>query len=290
MFGIEQLEAFVTTVETGSFSGAARQLKKAQSVISQHIINLEIDCGVDLFIRSGRYPTLTSQGEKLIPHAKATLLQHQRLKNTVELLCNDQPSQLCIGIDEGIPMQKVSNAIAKLQAAYPNIQLEIFGASSIDIIEMLESGRVSTGLVFSELLLPNSIDFECIGAVKFDMYVAKNHSLAKITVPNMDHLRLHRQLLIRSRNTQTSSFQQAFSPDIWHANNYYLLLELALEGYGWCLLPEHIAQQSVNEGTLVRVSTEFEELGWLANIDVIQHQRDSSHPLFKQVRELFRLG
>lgn len=30
MFSVEQLQAFVTTVETGSFSAAARRLNKAQ--------------------------------------------------------------------------------------------------------------------------------------------------------------------------------------------------------------------------------------------------------------------
>jgi len=33
-FSLEQLKAFVATVETGSFSAAARQMGKAQSVIS----------------------------------------------------------------------------------------------------------------------------------------------------------------------------------------------------------------------------------------------------------------
>ncbi|MDG2658926.1 LysR family transcriptional regulator, partial [Vibrio parahaemolyticus] len=44
MFTIEQLQAFIATSETGSFSGAARKLGRAQSVVSQHIINMEVDC------------------------------------------------------------------------------------------------------------------------------------------------------------------------------------------------------------------------------------------------------
>jgi len=73
MFSVEQLQAFITMVETASFSAAARSLNKVQSVVSQHAINLEIDC-------TGRYPTLTEAGEKLLPHAQAVIEQHQRLK------------------------------------------------------------------------------------------------------------------------------------------------------------------------------------------------------------------
>jgi DNA-binding transcriptional LysR family regulator len=47
-----------------SFFSAARLLSKVQSAISQHIISLKIDCGVELFDRSGLYPRLTSQGER----------------------------------------------------------------------------------------------------------------------------------------------------------------------------------------------------------------------------------
>ncbi len=57
---LEQLQAFVTTVETGSFSAAARHLGKAQSAISTAVSNLEIDLDNSLFVRSGRYPVLSA--------------------------------------------------------------------------------------------------------------------------------------------------------------------------------------------------------------------------------------
>jgi hypothetical protein len=41
---LEQLQAFAAA-ETGSFSAAARQLGKAQSVVSAAVANLEIDLG-----------------------------------------------------------------------------------------------------------------------------------------------------------------------------------------------------------------------------------------------------
>jgi DNA-binding transcriptional LysR family regulator len=218
MFSIEQLEAFVTTVDLGSFSAAARHLKKAQSVISQHVMNLEIDAATALFDRTGRYPVLTKHGKKLLPFAKATLLQHQRLQNTALGLFDNPHSEISIAIDEGIPLVRISEAVSQLSAEIPNLQLEFISAASIDIIDLIESGRASVGLIFSELDLPERIDFECIGAIEFDVYVSTSHPLVKEKASNIDILRLHRQLIIRSRNTQSSTFQQALSPDIWYAN------------------------------------------------------------------------
>lgn len=288
MFSIEQLQAFITTVETGSFSAAARRLNKVQSVVSQHVINLEIDCNTTLFDRSGRYPTLTEAGEKLLPHAQAVIDQHQRLKNSALSLTDNTPKEITIALDEGISFKLISGIISKLQDEFPNITLEFLSASSPDIIDMLKNEKALTGIVFSELTLPSYLDFECIGSIKFDLYVAKSHPLANHVCKNIDSLRLYRQLLIRSRNTQSSSFQLKLSPNVWYADNYFLLLELALQGNGWCLLPNHIANESIESGQLVKLPLEFEEMGWQANIDVVQHQRHSNLAVFKVLRQLLR--
>ncbi|MCB5163084.1 LysR family transcriptional regulator [Marinomonas algarum] len=155
MFSVEQLQAFVATVETGSFSAAARQLGKAQSVVSQHVINLEIDCNTPLFERSGRYPTLTAAGKALLPQSTALLQQHQRFTNSALSLHQRTPDDITIALDEGIPLKTIAKAIVDLEAKYPNLSLEFLSASSLDIIDMLKSERAITGIIFSELDIPS---------------------------------------------------------------------------------------------------------------------------------------
>lgn len=288
MFSVEQLQAFVTTVETGSFSAAARQLGKAQSVVSQHIINLEIDCNTPLFERTGRYPTLTAAGKTLLPQSIALLQQHQRFTNSALGLHQPIPNDITIALDEGIPLKTIAKAITNLETRYPNLSLEFLSASSLDIIDMLQNERAITGIIFSELDIPSYLDYECLGAIKFDLYIAKSHPLANQVCKNIDNLRLHRQLLLRSRTTQTSSFQFKISPDIWYSDNYFVLLELAIQGYGWCLLPNHVAFDEVNKGSLIKLPIEFEEMGWMANVDVLQHQKHSSLEVFKDLRTSLR--
>ena len=241
-----------------------------------------------MFDRSGRYPALTEAGEKLLPYAQAVIDQHQRLKNSALSLTDNTPKEITIALDEGISFKLISGIISKLQDEFPNITLEFLSASSPDIIDMLKNEKALTGIFFSELTIPSYLDFECIGSIKFDLYVAKSHPLANQVCKNIDSLRLHRQLLIRSRNTQSSSFQLKLSPNVWYADNYFLLLELALQGNGWCLLPKHIANESVESGQLVKLPLEFEEMGWQANVDVVQHQRHSNLAVFKVLRLLLR--
>lgn len=56
----EALQAFVEAAALGSFSAAARKLRKSQSTVSTAIANLEADLALTLFDRSARQPVLTA--------------------------------------------------------------------------------------------------------------------------------------------------------------------------------------------------------------------------------------
>ncbi|KOO05303.1 LysR family transcriptional regulator [Vibrio nereis] len=288
MFSIEQLQAFVATVEQGSFSAAARTLNKVQSAISQHIINLEIDSGFPLFNREGRYPVLTEEGKQLLPYAQATLQQHNRLKQSAEQIFKQEHTDLCIAIDEGIPLNRLSDAISQVSTRYPGVNFELLSASSVDIIELVESKRASTGLLFSEVDLPTGIDFESVGSIQFDVYVSSKHPLAQSTSDNLETLTLFRQLLIRSKTSKTSSFQKAYSPNVWYADNYYILMDLVAKGFGWGVLPSHMVQPLLASGEIIRVPVKFKQLTWHANVDVIQHPAFSALPIHSMLRAEIR--
>ena len=68
---LDQLRTFIAAADEGSFSAAGRRLRRAQSVVSQTLANLEEQLGVKLFDRSGRYPVLTDQGRALLADARA---------------------------------------------------------------------------------------------------------------------------------------------------------------------------------------------------------------------------
>ncbi|MGS0673516.1 LysR family transcriptional regulator [Shewanella sp. 0m-4] len=288
MLTIEQLYSFVTTVEAGSFSAAARKLGKVQSAISQHIINLEIDTNQTLFDRSHRYPVLTRAGEQLLPQAKAVIAQHQRLNQQVAALDKQEELKLTLAVDEGIPYDRFTAMLSNLSNQYPECELELLCASSLDIIQLVDTKRADLGIVFSELTYSESLDFESLGTVKFELLVSPNHPLAQSTSSHIDVLKLHRQLVIGSKAKQKGWFNTPHSPDVWHADNYYMLLELTKAGFGWTLLPLHMCEEAIAEKQLCKLKIDFEQLGWQANVDVIQHKSRLDNSLNRQLRVLMR--
>ena len=69
---VDQLSVLLTVVEEGSFTGAARRLRRATSAISYAIDTLEAQLGLALFDRgTTRKPKLTQQGKAIVSEARA---------------------------------------------------------------------------------------------------------------------------------------------------------------------------------------------------------------------------
>src|SRR5262245_51971497 len=70
---LQQLTIFVRTVETGSFSKAAREFGMSQPSVSRTITALEARLGVKLITRTTRQLALTDAGEALLTRARDAL-------------------------------------------------------------------------------------------------------------------------------------------------------------------------------------------------------------------------
>lgn len=78
---LNALQAFLAVCETGSMTGAAKQLGVSQSAVSQAIAALERDQGVTLFDRESRPPRPNIAGRALLELAGA-LLEHAQMVST----------------------------------------------------------------------------------------------------------------------------------------------------------------------------------------------------------------
>src|SRR5271165_328579 len=77
---LDQLRALVAVVEEGSFSAAARKLRRVQSAISTSMANLEEQLGVTLWDRATKIPKLTSEGEAVLASARRVLAEVDSLR------------------------------------------------------------------------------------------------------------------------------------------------------------------------------------------------------------------
>lgn len=78
------LPIFVAVADAGSFTGAARRLGLAKSVVSLHVRTLEERCGVRLMERNTRGLRLTQIGEQVLDAAKEAVASVQSVAHIVE--------------------------------------------------------------------------------------------------------------------------------------------------------------------------------------------------------------
>ncbi|MBQ7298806.1 MAG: LysR family transcriptional regulator [Clostridia bacterium] len=148
--------AFVKTVEYGSFTKASEILNYSQSGISRMINDLETEWKVPLLERSKMGVKLTSDGLKLLPHAKAIVGEYEKLRMEVDALNGLQSGIIRIGTFSSVATHWLPNIIKEFQKDYPNIDYELLLGDYTEIEEWIHTGRVDLGF----LRLPTLPEYE----------------------------------------------------------------------------------------------------------------------------------
>jgi DNA-binding transcriptional LysR family regulator len=151
---LDQLRTFIAAAEEGSFSAAVRQLRRAQSVVSQTLANLEGQIGVKLFNRRGRVPTLTEQGEALLSLARAVATEVDLFKSRAKGLAGGLEAELRLVVDAMIPLAVLASAVAAFQVQFPAIPLKLCVEMWEAVADPVLDRRCAIGLMGSMPLVP----------------------------------------------------------------------------------------------------------------------------------------
>ncbi|BAJ00126.1 LysR family transcriptional regulator [Shewanella violacea] len=285
-----QLEAFVLSVNHGSFSAAARKLGRAQSRVSTAIANLEVDLGFELFDRSAKLPVLTKHGEDMFIQAQAVLEQCQRLQSRAMTLNTGQEIALTVAMDEAVPVNAFELLFEQVAIQFPLLKLTIINGSRDDIASWVDEGKADMGIVFHVRELPGSLEFMSIGQFRQSLIVSPKHALAKISSPSIADLNQYRQLVIRDRVGDSQA--KALSPNHWYIDSYYYMTALVIRGVGWALVPEHVVNAEWYSGDVVELSTEYIPDPLLVEMGVVNRRDKAYGPVmewfFIEIESMFK--
>lgn len=280
MYSLEQLKIFVAVCKAGSFSAAARKLKRAQSGVSQSISNLEISINQPLFDRSLNKPTLTIEGEALLPIAESILYQALNFEQKVASFAQKHEHAVVIAVEESLLGTALLNALTPLANDFPNTNIEIVSASTFDVEIMVEQGRAHIGIIYTDGKLKSNMDSFTLSYNRFVTVVSPCHPLAELNSVKELDLRNHRQIVSRSNCGKEFWFSYTISTKSWYANNHQTLSTLAQQGIGWAVVPESLVKGAIETGRLVSLNLEFEPTGWINTIDCITSRSHTAGPVF----------
>jgi DNA-binding transcriptional LysR family regulator len=274
MSNLDQLQAFVSAADHGSFSAAARQLGKAQSAVSTAVINLEIDTGIDLFDRSRRNPRLTPAGKLLLKHARSVLQSNSEFMALATSVSEGVEAQLGIAVEQGIFVHSLLDLLNELAVQFPLLDVEIFDPGPNDVAELIKNGRADIGIMTEQESYPQGFFFRGVGHSLQIPVCSPAHPLAQMERVSHSDLRQYRQLIMHSRSLDNEhSPRVRNSPKIWCSESPYLIMDLVLSGLGWAELPWTVVAEKLDSGEMVRLNYSFQQSDILHGVDVIWTER-----------------
>ncbi|MEQ1108308.1 LysR family transcriptional regulator [Acinetobacter seifertii] len=273
---IEELVAFITIVDTGSFVAAAEHLKQTPSGMSRSLTRLEAKLGVTLLERTTRKLKLTQEGQQFLIKARKILNELNAAEE--DLQKSDQGTAGLIRIDSATPfvLHVIAPLMHEFRKCYPDIEIEI--NSNDQVIDLLQH-KTDVAFRFGEL---NDSSLHAKLVCKSRLYiVASPEYLAIKGTPTQPEQLEHHDLIGFTRPDYINNWPIKVGDEYFFAQAHIkassgeTVRQLTVRGHGIARLSEFEIWKDIQEGRLTAL---FE--------DQIEHQYQSIHAVYYQQEHL----
>lgn len=175
---IELLDTFLDLVETRSFHRTAERLEITQSTVSARVQVLETAVGGRLFSRSRAGTTLTTEGLKFLPHARALRHAWTEAQRAVAPT-GDAAMILRIGIQHDIAAGRIANWVWSFRKALTGFAFYVEPDYSIQMCDDVVRGVLDFALVYSPQPAPD-LHFVSVGEMTYRLISSKGTTRAEL--------------------------------------------------------------------------------------------------------------
>lgn len=261
---LDQMRVLVAVTDTGSFSGAARQLKRSQSAISYQVANLEAQLDLTLFERTRRKPRLTDEGAAVLDAARNVLDSVEQLRARARAMGEGLEPRLVLAIDVLYPMELLAEHLAEFEEQYPSVDLDVRIGVREQPVKMLAEGDADVAV----LPHPDRFEARACRQVELIAVAAPSHPLAEQKAPATDaQLAEHLHLVLADSDSAPAQART------WRLNDSAARLDLLRSGVGWSRLPRHQVADDLDAELLTRIRTRRDSKGAMKVPLYVAHTR-----------------
>lgn len=273
---MDQLRTFIAAADEGSFSAAGRKLRRAQSVVSATLANLEQQIDFALFDRSGRYPQLTEQGQALLVEARKAVAGMDEFKAKARTLAEGLEAELSVAVDVMFPIAQLTRAVQAFHAEFPGTPLRLFVEALGAVVQPLLDGRCRIAIIGSLPDIPENCASDYLLDVPAVCVAAPSHPLARLGKRIGPRLaREHVQLVLTDRSTLTEGRNfGVMSPLTWRLADLGAKHAFLKAGLGWGGMPLPMVEEDLRGGDLVQLELESNPLVGSAFSMKAVHRKD----------------
>lgn len=143
---LQQLKYVITIADCGSMNEAAKQLYLSQPSLSETVMSLEEEIGVELFIRTNRGIRTTVEGEEFLSYARQVVEQYQLLDDKYISHTNSR-KKFCVSMQHYTFAVKAFVVVAK-EFGFDEYEFAVRETKTAAVIEDVKNFKSEIGILY----------------------------------------------------------------------------------------------------------------------------------------------
>lgn len=288
-----KLETLLAVAENGSFTQAAQALSLTQPAVSNHINQLEAECGARLFLRGRGEVKLTAEGEIAVTYAKRLKALHEKMLTKIAD-AQKNISRLRVGITHSSENNRISEILAKYVNQYPHATITIITDTINNLYEMLENYELDLAIVEGKRL-SSKLNYFMLDTDYLVCVLNNESPLASQSMVTVNELKREGMIL----RLPTSATRQLFEATLISINesidefnvtlevdNVATIKELVRKGLGISILPKSVCINDAKKGKLTILPVE--NLSMMREVNIAYNRDFANVEMLKELVELYQ--
>lgn len=262
---LDGIEIFTSTVTSGSFAAAARRLGVTPSAVSRRVALLEEELGVQLLARTTRTLRLTDDGRAFYDRCVRILEELGEARAAIVRSGAKPSGTLRVDAPVALGRKRIASELPRFLDRYPDIRLDIsFRDQVVDpVVEGLDV-VIRIGALADSTLVARKLGQSRIVHCASPAYLRK-HGTPKTPRDLEKHVCVGYLSEGRPRSFLFTTGEGVTAIDVHgpcNANDVDLIQAMALAGKGIVALFDFLAQEPLEQGTLVEVLADHPTTIW----------------------------
>jgi LysR family nitrogen assimilation transcriptional regulator len=141
------LQYFLHVARIGNISAAAHYLGIVQPALSRHIMRLESELGVELFVRVHRGVELTPAGQLFLERGRRMMAEYEAAIEELSAARTDPGGRVTFGIISSLAQTFVPRIVRRVQERFPHVSLRIVEGSTGNLRDGLLAGQIDAAIM-----------------------------------------------------------------------------------------------------------------------------------------------
>lgn len=277
---LRHLRYFVAVAEELNFGRAAARVNISQPPLSQQIQQLELELGIQLFMRTNRKVELTQAGVVFLENAYKVLNQVENACEQARKAYLGEQGQLIIGVT-GSALYDLIPLLQSFKTRYPQVEVVMHEMSTPMQLKALSAGTIQIGFACTPIK-DDDVVVHPFRKQNFIVVLPTNHPMAEADTPidiralaNDTFIMIPREVGSVYYDTIIGIFHKAgiSPPTTLSAHISVAVSAFVSAGLGLALVPQSLKQLTVN-GVIYK---EISDTSTVIETAVIHRKADYSH-------------